>query len=375
MAWRSASGLSAESAAIENGHGYSSWLDDRWAPVALSQRPAMQRMNLPCAAGQTCPAPIAASRRPAMPRRPSSSPRRARPDGQEVLGGGDVVRRGACARRRRRRLPPPPASPPAARAGPRRVSAPTKSLRETASRIGRSSARSCSSAASTSIVWAGVLEKSGPGSTISCSNATPRSHRQLDPRLQELPHVLDDPPVERAVVQTLLGRRDRVHEHERGTGLRAHVGERRVAQAADVVDDARAGGHRRPSHRRLVGIDRDARPELGDDPLDQRHDPRDLLLGGHGRPIGHAGLAADVDQLGALGEQRPPPARRARPASDGAPSSENESGVALTIPISIGRRPSSSVPALVASRRGGAVTTARRRRRGPPQASSKRQAR
>ena len=42
-----------------------------------------------------------------------------------------------------------------------------------------------------------------------------------------------------------------------------------IPQAADVVDDARAGGDRRARHGGLVGVDRDAGAELAGDPLDQ----------------------------------------------------------------------------------------------------------
>src|SRR4051794_8651595 len=70
---------------------------------------------------------------------------------------------------------PTAASVPASRSrGPRPVSAPRKSLRDTASRIGRPSCRSSPSRRRTSIVWAGVLAKSGPGSTTMRSSSTPR---------------------------------------------------------------------------------------------------------------------------------------------------------------------------------------------------------
>ena len=49
---------------------------------------------------------------------------------------------------------------------------------------------------------------------------------------------------------------------------RADAPRARVAQAADVVDDPRAGGDRGARDGGLVGVDRDDRPELARDPLD-----------------------------------------------------------------------------------------------------------
>ena len=53
------------------------------------------------------------------------------------------------------------------------MSAPTKSLRETASSTGRPSATTAGSPRSAATVWAGVFPRSGPGSTSTCSAATP----------------------------------------------------------------------------------------------------------------------------------------------------------------------------------------------------------
>jgi hypothetical protein len=97
--------------------------------------------------------------------------------------------------------------------------------------------------------------------------------------------------------------------------LRAHVGQLRVPQGARVVDDRRPGRDRRPRHRRFVGVDRHQRAQLPRDPLDQRHDARDLLLRRDRRPVGDARFAADVDhvrpRLELLGGERHPLAERA----------------------------------------------------------------
>ena len=124
---------------------------------------------------------------------------------------------------------------------------------------------------------------------------------------------------------------------------RADVGQRGIAQAADVVDDARAGGDRRRGDRGLVRVDRHDRAELADEPLDQRHDARDLLSARDRRAARDRRLAADVDEVRAgLRSARGRESTRAS-RSTYSPASENESGEALTIPMSHGRSPSASV--------------------------------
>ena len=60
------------------------------------------------------------------------------------------------------------------RRGGRRVTAPMKSLRESASNSGRPSAATSSRRCRSAMVCAGVLAKSGPGSRTICSSPTPR---------------------------------------------------------------------------------------------------------------------------------------------------------------------------------------------------------
>ena len=231
------------------------------------------------------PGPSAARRTRAARSRPPRSAAAA-PPGRR--GSRRRRRRRAPAARARRRRPrgrSPPASRPAASRGARPVSAPTKSLRETASRIGRPSACSAGSARSTSIVCAGVLAKSGPGSSISCSNATPRGQRQLDPLRQEA-RARRPRSARRGAgrAASASGGARVCISTSAGAGLGADVGQRRIAQPADVVDDRRAGGDRRPGHGRLVGVDRHARAELAAHPLD--HAARPARSPPRARPAG-----------------------------------------------------------------------------------------
>ena len=192
--------------------------------------------------------------------------------GEEVGGRGDVVhaedvRAGStpCASA---------ASVPASRSrGARPVSAPMKSLREIAISSGRPSSCRRSSSQSSAIVCAGVLAKSGPGSTISCSRATPAASATLDALAQERQHLGDDVVVEVGVLQRVrAARRACASARARRPSRRRRSASSRVAQAADVVDDARAGRDRGARDGRLVGVDRDERAELAGDALDQRHD-------------------------------------------------------------------------------------------------------
>ena len=162
--------------------------------------------------------------------------------------------------------------------------APTKSLRETASSTGRPSACSAGSARSTSTVCAGVLPKSGPGSRISCSNATPRSSASAIRSRGTASTSATTRPSNDGSSSFCFGAARVCMITSAGAGLGAHIGERRIAQAAHVVDDRRAGRDRRAGHRRLVRVDRHQRPEPAGDPLDQRHDPLDLLRRRHRRP-------------------------------------------------------------------------------------------
>ena len=121
----------------------------------------------------------------------------------------------------------------------------------------------------------------------------------------------------------------------------------RDRQAAHVVDHAApASSAARATAARQVSTE--TRSPSSRQPLDQRHDAGDLLLdAATGRAVGAPGLAADVDDRGALTPPARGPARRASTSGSGPPS-ENESGVALTIPMSRGalkRPPRATAPA------------------------------
>ena len=115
---------------------------------------------------------------------------------------------------------------------------------------------------------------------------------------------------------------------------------------ADVVQQRGAGRHRGPGHRGLAGVDRDRAPCR--EGFDHRHDPAQLLGLVDGRPRA-GGLAADVEPVGALGQQLEPWATAAS-ASAKRPPSENESGVTLMTPsraaVRARRHPRTPIPHL-----------------------------
>ena len=205
-----------------------------------------------------------------------------------------------------------------------------------------------------------------PSAPASCRSPDPgRASAARSPRRARAPArsarcrnrstSVDDPAVERRVEQLLLRRRARVHQHQAGARLGAHVGELRVAQPADVVDDRRAGGDRRAARRRACRC----RPRRA-----RRARPASRSISGTTRSTSSAG----VDRGRFVTPDSPPmsitsaPAREQRARELHAlaralrvtPASENESGVALTIPISHGRPPS-------VERRAGRAQLARRR--------------
>ena len=125
---------------------------------------------------------------------------------------------------------------------------------------------------------------------------------------------------------------------------RGDRGERRVvAQAGDVVHDARAGVERRLRDARPCACRSRARAGSAFASASSAgHDARDLLGLGHRLRAGPRRLAADVEHVGAgrehrlggaqqRGEVAAPPSRRKRPPS------ENESGVTFSTPTIVTR--------------------------------------
>ena len=103
-----------------------------------------------------------------------------------------------------------------------------------------------------------------------------------------------------------------------------------------VVEHVRARVERRLGDQRLPRVDRDD-DALGDQPRHQRDDAVALDLRRRHARVRDARLAADVDQVRALLDERDAPARPARRASSTRTASLNESGLALTMPMTSGR--------------------------------------
>jgi hypothetical protein len=107
-----------------------------------------------------------------------------------------------------------------------------------------------------------------------------------------------------------------VHDDERRAAARRQVGERRVTQSADVVEHDGAGVERGARYGGLPCVDRDA-DALGREALHERDDAGGLVVRRRRRAVGDAGLRADVDEVGALGDElepaRHPPLERVQP--------------------------------------------------------------
>ena len=112
------------------------------------------------------------------------------------------------------------------------------------------------------------LGEVGPGIDDQLLPLDARGDRRGYALAQKGEHLRGDVAVALGVPQPPPGRRERVHDHQRGSGLGAHLRQPRVAQAAGVVDDDRARRDRRARDRRLVRVRRDDRPELARRVLD-----------------------------------------------------------------------------------------------------------
>ncbi len=129
------------------------------------------------------------------------------------------------------------------------------------------------------------LRKIGPRIEHHLLDRDASPDRDFDLLAQELLDIRCGSTVEPWVEQLLLRGGARVHEHKRRARLGADFSKRRIAQAADIVDDRRPGRDRGARHLRLIGVDRHRRAEIAAHPLDHRHDPRDLLLELDRRPV------------------------------------------------------------------------------------------
>ena len=103
-----------------------------------------------------------------------------------------------------------------------------------------------------------------------------------------------------------------VHRHPADAAPGRHRPQRR----RHVVDQGRPDGHGRLGDRLLGGVDRHA--DVGAQRLDDRHDPTELLVGRHLGGLRTGGLAAHVDDVGALRDQLQAPGHgpvRVQPAT------------------------------------------------------------
>ena len=105
-----------------------------------------------------------------------------------------------------------------------------------------------------------------------------------------------------------------VHQQQRTPGGRYGLGQRRVRQAADIVDQVGpARAERRGGYFTLAGVDRDRPPGRRPQRLENRHQSRQLLVcldrsctAGVLRTPGASRLAAEVQEIGAGLEHREP---------------------------------------------------------------------
>ena len=175
------------------------------------------------------------------------------------------------------------ASVPARRSrGAAPVSAPMKSLREIAINSGSPSSCRRPTCGEQLDRLGGCLCEIRPRVDDELLGSHACGERQGDALAQEGEHLGHDVAVEIRVLHAFAGRDPRVHHDKPSPRLGAQLGQFRIAQAADIVDNLRPGGDCGASHRRLVGVHRDDRPQFAGDPLDERHDALDLLL--HARP-------------------------------------------------------------------------------------------
>ena len=203
--------------AIEDGHGVLLWVD-RWAPAALGQRPAIRAPESSVLRRRTRTAPSAASSGSRSSRSTCASPRSASAHGEEV--GGGARRRGRAARARPRPRPwASAASVPASRsrggaAGERadEVLAADRQQDRAPELVQRRQRRAAPRPSAP-----GSWRSPGPGRRMICSEATPRDDAPArSARARKRCTSPTMPLVEAGVEQLCLGRRERVHEHQRG---------------------------------------------------------------------------------------------------------------------------------------------------------------
>ena len=178
----------------------------------------------------------------------------------------------------------------------------------------------------------GFLLKPRPGSSTIIDGSTPSAITASTRRAELVVHLADHVGVDGPGVHVVAVPAP-VHHHVGHARLRHQPGHVRVGEsAAHVVDQADPGLERQLGHLGAHRVHADHHPgpdQFGDDRLD----PAQLLVGGDPLRARPGRLAADVDDVGALGDQLQAVLDRRPRRRYHWPPSENESGVTLTTPI------------------------------------------
>ena len=205
-------------------------------------------------------------------------------------------------------------------------------LREVPSSTGRPSRRERVEAAQDLDVVVGGLSEADARVDDEVRLRHAGRHRPVERRAQVGDDLADD-----VAVVARLG--SVVHHDQRHAGGGRHGSHRAAARpgAPHVVEQVRAGGEGGLGDGRLGRVDADGDAGQGrGHGRDDRHDPGDLLGRVDGRVAGSRRFAADVEQVGALGDHlagASPPRCATGSASARRPSPENESGVTLRMPM------------------------------------------
>lgn len=95
-----------------------------------------------------------------------------------------------------------------------------------------------------------------------------------------------------------------VHDDEAGVGFGGELDHAGIAsEAGDVVDDVRPGGEGGAGDGGFHGVDGQQGAGLAADAFEDGNDAADFFLGRDGLGTGAGGLAPDVEDVGALGEE------------------------------------------------------------------------
>ena len=181
-----------------------------------------------------------------------------------------------------------------------------------------------------------VLPNPIPGSMAIRSRGMPRAsaHSSRWQEIVDLGHDIIVPGVD------LHGPGHALHVHEDDAGPRAggHVHHLRIsAQSAEMslMIDAPAARAPRATSALVVSIEIGT-VDLGRQCLDDRDNPAQLFVESDRLGPRPARFAAEIEQVGPVGDQSPARARPIRSGPTSGPPSEKLSGVRLTIPMTLG---------------------------------------